>query len=330
VSSLRTIGAVTLRPHERSSIVADLPPAAAIAVQVVGADGRPSAALGCAAFAARRKVTVTKVAMLGADDWSLGHFVHVHPGLELIGSPDQSDIVIANGEAAPAGKPALVINPRQLPAGWSPGETFANVQLSDCDIVADDPLMAHVNFSSVAVRRLATWKSDGEPADKVLASYKGQPIILRAPPDAQGPARVYVTFDIGKSNTFLSMSPSFVVLLANAVAYLSPRGTLRTLYEFQSPQSSAVGASRRPMEGLSASVSATGPLPWPGIYRDQSGQLDAVTVTALSVGDASPNTDVSQLPLPPPQPAQQALELWQALAMAAMAFWLAGWTLRIK
>jgi hypothetical protein len=101
-------------------------------------------------------------------------------------------------------------------------------------------------------------------------------------------------------------------------------------------------------------------LPWPGLYKDPSGQWHAVTLAGLAspatgaplaanpatspagvpetppaiAPPAVPAQDylatVAALPLPPPKSSAYGKELWPVLALAAMLMWLAGWTLRLR
>jgi hypothetical protein len=255
---------------------------------------------------------------------------------------------------------------------WEPAdqdllELFAAshaVALRDADVLTGHPLLEHVDLSGVAIRRLVPWRADGTPPHERLVSLGGDAIILVEKPAPTGtapagPARVYVAFDLAAENTNFGMTESFVFFLANALDYLAPQARAASVYEYVAPLQADFGPSRAPARpgsprsGSSEDRSRTGtvprwepvaiwappggadadaPLPWPGLYRDPSGQLHAVNLLALDSAqpDTEPRQRVAALSLPAPVPLAAGVELWPALALAAAALWLAGWTLRTR
>ncbi|MFB3894100.1 MAG: BatA domain-containing protein [Phycisphaerae bacterium] len=308
--------------------------AAGLVIQLA-ADGKPLEGIGASAYLVRREIRRTRVAITGPDEPAVRRFIEVHPGMELVGAVEDADIVIANVVDPPADKPALVINPAHLPPGWTADREYGNVVLTVGDVAVDQPIMRGVDLSGVAIRRLAPWKPVESPPEKPLASYAGGAIILLQEagggPPGKSPARIFVAFDIGVGNTFFSMSPGFVVFLANAVNYLAPNTRMRTEYESLTPLAAAAGRDWKAVVGP-AHDSGPGGLAWPGIYRDSAGALHAVSLTGLRGESAKvdPETAVAKLELPPPQCGPTQAEFWPFLVVLAAGLWMAGWALRAR
>jgi hypothetical protein len=297
-----------------------------------------------------------KVAIIGRDEPLLRRFIQADRSLELVGSAGEADFVFANRAEPPPDKPALVIDPPGDPPGWQRGPLRRAVTLADANVAADDPLLARVNLSSVAVRLVRPWTRLDASALVPLVSIDGGAVILAGPLRAGAgpgqPARIYVAFELSGDNTNLGVSEAFVVLLANAVGLLAPPGRAATAYEYippiQAPRLAgwkriSQSADTLPAQAISKTYAA-GPLPEPGVYLDQAGRVRAISLVGLRAGPtstaapkpaSSPAPDdglraVAAAPLPQPQVVGTQIELWPMLAAAALALWLAGWALRMR
>ena len=312
-----------------------------------------------AAQVARVGASRRKVAIIGRDEPLLRRFIQADRTLELVGSVGDADFVLANLAEPPPDKPALVIDPPIDPPGWQRGPLRRAVTLADANVAADDPLLARVNLSSVAVRRVRPWTRLDGSAFGPLVSIDGGAVILASPLRAggSGPARIYIAFELSGDNTNLGVSEAFVVLLANAVGLLAPPGRAVAAYEYvtpiQAPRSGgwkgiSQSADRLP-EQANAKAYAAGPpwpagLPAPGVYLDQAGRVRAISLVGLRAAPQSaaapkPGSEpapadglqaVVSAPLPLPQVVGTQIELWPLLAAAALALWLAGWAVRMR
>jgi len=331
--------AVTIPRGGRIQKLDEAPSAPAVAVRLVSG-GRSVAGPGGEAFLVRREAVVRKVAMIGPDEPLLRRFVRVDPTLELVAEAKEADIVLANGEAPPAGTAALVINPLSAPPGWRAGQELSSVLLGRADVAADHPVMRGVDLAGVHVRRLTPWAPGEIVSQKRLTWYKGQAIILCDQPtgasgDEGPPRRVYVAFELNTENTNFSMRDSFVVFLANVVRFLSPPGRARAEYLYQTP--AAVGprkaAKWRPVNQTAGKTAAKGegPLFAPGLYEDPSGRFHAVSLVGVRPSRAGrpDGPQASSVKLPSPEPTGVDVELWPVLAAGAGLCWLAGWSLRL-
>jgi hypothetical protein len=319
---------VTLTPGERKDVVRTIPAAKAVAVDVA-AGGEAGEA-----FLARRPASARTVALLGPDEPLLRRFVAAAAGLEFVASAADADVVIANGVAPPPGKAALVIDPPTPPAGWRRGKLRQAIVLDGADVAVDDPVMQYVDTAGIAVRRVALWVPAETAGQKRLVTLDGEGLILRnepaASPDRQPPPRrVYVAFAINSDNTNLSMTEAFVIFLANAVDWLVP-GKGETTWTSETPLQAGPQPGWECLTGPRNIGSAD--LREPGIYRARDGQLHAVTLTGLRAARAStpPLDAVAAMSLPDPVSSGRAVDLWSALAVAAIGFWLIGWAMRVK
>ena len=322
---------VTLTPGERKDIARTMSPATAIIVDVAaGGEAR----FRNVAFLAGRPASTRTVALLGPDEPLLRRFVSAAAGLELVADAADADVVIANRVAPPANKPTLVIDPPTPPAGWRRGKARQAVVLDGADVAADDPIMRHVDTSGIAVRRVAPWVPAESAGQKRLVTLDGEGLILRnepaESPDRQPPPRrVTVAFAIDSDSTNLSMTETFVIFLANAVDWLAP-GKAEQAYTFEAPLQTGPQPGWKRLVGRDDF--AQGDLPGPGLYQDRDGRLHAVSLTGLRTARASvpPLDVVAGLSLPDPASTGQAVDVWPALAVAAMGFWLTGWAMRVK
>ena len=312
----------------------------ALRVTVISAEG----AILDAAHLARVSAVRRKVALVGRDEPLLRRFIRADHTLELVGSPNRADLVLANLAEPPPDKPALVIDPPRDPPGWQRGQRRRAVTLADANIAADEPLLRGVGLSGVAVRRLRPWVPLGASAMQPLVSVEGGAVVLASEPRVAtagggGPARIYVAFELSGDNTNLGTSEAFVVFLANAVRRLAPGGKAETTYECVSPSQAPRSAAWKPVTGSAPPPAGAveaytdGPLPAPGVYVDQAQRLRAVSLVGLR-GEptvaGSPASAVASAPLPEPQAVGEQFELWPLLALAAMALWLVGWALRMR
>jgi hypothetical protein len=332
---------VAIPESGRKSVVRRIPPAAAIAVTVGLQPPSPLAA----AYLARSAGARRKVALVGTDEPLLRRFIQADESLVLVASPREADLVIANAAPAPAGKPALVIDPPTDPPGWQRGAVLRDVGLAGAAVAADDPVMRRVRLESAAVRLVRPWvRVDKAATQVVLASLRDEAILLRDAPaggGADASRTVYVAMALSTDNTNLSMSDAFVVLLANAVRWLAPAGqgpaagAGEARYESLRPHQAPRDAGWVRLAGEVPDVLGPGvqPLLWPGVFRDPAGTLAAVSLRNLG-GTSRPGREsalaAADAPLPAPRPLGREWELWPALAVLAMGLWLAGWAFRVK
>ncbi len=291
-----------------------------------------------AAFVVRRRSVVVKVAIIGRSDPHVRRFVRVSPALRLVDDPDKADVVIAIGKNPPAGAAALVIDPPTPPEGWAKGEILDNFTLRDADVLSDHPVLAHVDLSAVAVRRAGGWRPVGAPTQKRLVSIGQNALVLAR----QSPPRVWLAFDTAVENTNFAITESFVFFIANVFNYFAdhtdPHG-LRgaggdVTYESVTPLSAGSVREWKPVKTGEYAPSApgdSGPLPWPGFYRDGSGELVAVSLTGLESArpDADPLKRIAEIDLPAPQSMSEGVELWGIFALIAALLWISGWAVRL-
>jgi hypothetical protein len=313
-----------------------------------------------AAQVARVGASRRKVVIVGRDEPLLRRFIQADRSLELVGSAGEADFVFANLAEPPPDKPAMVIDPPGDPPGWQRGPLRRAVTLADANVAADDPLLARVNLSSVAVRRVRPWTRMNGSALGPLVSIDGGAVILASPLRAGGsgpagpggPARIYVAFELSGDNTNLGVSEALVVLLANAAGLLAPPGRTAAAYEYvapiQAPRSAGWKRMSQPADRLPeqaiAKTYAAGPLPAPGVYLDQAGRVRAISLVGLRAAPqsgaaprpasppapAEPLQAVAAAPLPQPRVVGTQIELWPLLAAMALALWLAGWAVRMR
>lgn len=320
-------GPLTITPGRPTPLVKDLPSRAALALEIQDQQGP------FAAFLARRKAGIQKVAMIGPDQPAIRKYVGIDPSLQLVASTDQADLVIANQIAPPRGKPALVINPPQAPQGWRQGPQQGPLVLNAIDVAADDPVMRKVRLGQVAVRRVHPWIPGGDVNQNVLAARQGDALILRTPGDqatATAPRQIFVAFDLDAQNTNFAMTDSFVIFLSNATQWLGRSQAAPQAFDSLTPLQAGHAADWKPL--TPAAAKHTGPLPWPGLYTDPAGDLHAVSLPAANArwtkAAQSPDQAVAALSLPPQRPLSKSTALWPALLAAAMLLWISGWALR--
>ncbi len=307
---------------------------------------------------ARVGAAVRKVAIVGRDEPLLRRFIQADRSLEIVASAGEANFVLANLAEPPPDKPALVIDPPSDPPGWQRGPLRRAVTLADANVAADDPLLAGVNLSAVAVRLVRPWTRLDGSAFGPLVSIDGGAVVLASPWRAgggggaglDGPARIYVAFELSGDNTNLGVSEAFVVLLANAASLLAPLGKAVAAYECVAPIQAPLAAGWKrispPTDRLpeQAKAYAAGPLAAPGVYLDQAGRVRAVSLVGLRGSPITPATSkpgsepapadplqaVASAPLPQPRVVGMQIELWPLLAAAALALWLAGWAMRMR
>jgi hypothetical protein len=348
-----------LEAGERGMAFADVPAFRYLLAEVDGGEGSAASR----AFLARRDEARAKVAIVGEDDPLVRRFIRVNPELAPAAGPEEADVLVCIGQdpvpAAPgprapgANKPALVIHPPSPPAGAAAGGAMANVVLREEEAAeAGDPLMHDVDLRAVAIRRVTPWRlgdkgiAPGSPAGglKPLCAIRGEAIIARTAPELGGepgePRRVYIAFALDTQNTNFAATESFVVFLANAFRWLSPRQVGEARYEFLPPSRAARRDDWKPISagGAEGPAGAAGPdwakgpcLP-PGVYLDANGDCHAVSMVGLRPAPAAEDHlhAAADAPLPDPQPAETSLYLGPWLAMAAVALWLAGWGVRTR
>ena len=315
------------------TLIEEIPQPPALAVQLV-ADGKPIASPGAAACLARRTVKPLKVALVGDDHPMLRRFVRIHPAMQLVARPQDAQLVLANRASAPAGVAALVFNPPQEPPGFRRDKPAGPVLLRDLLVDSQDAVMKDVDLSAVAIHRLAVWVGGDESFDAltVLARLGDDAVIVRTPDDGPGPRRIYVAFDLAQRNTNFSLTPSFVVFLANSVNWLGGQVQAAGLVRYESlpPLEFAATAGTTPL--WTAWPPDAAPQPASGIYAGRDRTLHAVSLTGLRKLPAKddPLPKVAALPLPAPRLTHGQLPLWPYLLAAAGGLWLAGWAIRLR
>jgi len=169
----------------------------------------------------------------------------------------------------------------------------------------------------------------------VLVSDGSEAFILRNEPGELAPARaprVYVAFELSADNTDLAMSETLVVFLANVVRWLAPPGRAEATYDYLPPRRAPRDARWRRLAGGGGRGAGLGPLPWPGVFRDDGGALRAVSLVGLGAGRPKqpPADAVAAAPLPAAELIGHVVELWPLLVAAAVTLWLAGWAMRLR
>jgi len=317
---------VAVAPGERREVVEVIDDAPALGASVIDEAGSPASD---DVFLARRKAAVRKVCLLGRDEPLLRRFVARHAGLAAVGDAGQADLLIANGVDPPADKPALVVDPPSSPPGWRRGGKLEAIVLDKLN-VAPDPIMAYVDLSGVAVRRVQPWVPIAASWSESLAHDGRGAFIVKPAAAAGGVRRVCVAFDLAETNTNLGTEPpKLVIFLANVVEYLSPGVGGGVSFVSQAPIRAAANPDWKPVAGAQV---GRGPLPWPGIYRDSAGEMHAVSLTGLRAAQPqqSPAAAVAKLPLPQPLYDRRGVPLWPILAAVAAVLWLLGWAARVR
>ncbi len=322
---------VEVQPGARFELVRELPAVAALGLSVDVDAPSPLATAFLARTSARRRA----VAIVGSDEPVLRRFIQADETLVQVAEARDADLVFANRAAPPAGKPALVIDPPTDPPGWRRGETRRAVVLAGADVAADDPVMRRVDLAATAVWRVRPWMRTGSTPLKVLVSDGSEAFILRNEPGELAPARaprVYVAFELSADNTDLAMSETLVVFLANAVRWLAPPGRAEATYDYLPPRRAPRDARWRRLAGGGGRGAGLGPLPWPGVFRDDGGALRAVSLVGLGAGRPKqpPADAVAAAPLPAAELIGHVVELWPLLVAAAVTLWLAGWAMRLR
>jgi len=316
------------------SLAARVPPSPAIRVTVAAG---PDAPAWDTAWLVRRQRPKAKVAMIGTDEPLLRRFVRVSPGLTLVAAPGEADLVITNGLAAPAGKPALILDPEgpvDSPPGWWRSRDGLTVVWPS---VAEpgDPVMRDVSLRGLAIRYVRPWERGPQASGKALAQVDKKALIVRTDPAADavapGPRQIYVAFDLSVENARFDRREVLPIFLAQAVEWLLGDARPVVQYESVTPAQTGRGMSRwggwKPADGRPAGPDV---LPAPGLYADEGGSLHAVTLTGLRAQTPAvpPEKVLAGVRLPAPRPAQRERPLWPWLCAAAMALWIAGWALR--
>jgi hypothetical protein len=309
-----------LKPGGRALLISQLPlKCNYCTVAVAGIEGP-----GTKAQVVCRSGSAANVAIIGRSDPLMRRFVEKNPSLRLVDDPSTADAVVAIGEAAPADVPAVVIDPPSSPQGWSDGDVLENVALRDAGVLADDPVLRYVDFSGVAVRRATTWRAVDMPEQQRLVSLGDDALILAG----ANPLRIYVAFDTAVENTNFAMTESFAIFMTNVFKYLSPRSRAEVSWESVSPMQAG---NRADWESLTSGSPAESP-PQPGLYRDESVVIHAVSLVGLRSAkpDADPIVKISAVSLPDPQPMTQGVDLWPILVILAAGLWIAGWSARMR
>jgi len=313
-----------LAPGGRQALIATLPGGGEFYSATIAGSSGP----GAQGFLARRRSVVARVAMTGRDDPLLRRFIRVHPAAEFAPDAKDADAVIAVGVAAPVDKPALVIDPPTPPPACRPGPQLQAIWLRDADLLADHPLLAHVDLTDVAVRRAAGWQPPAAADTRPLLAVRGNALILAG----QNPPRVYLAFDLASENTNWAITDSFVIFMANVIGYLAPAVKARTTYSFLPPMRAPYRPDWALVAGPAAAGPSPGPLLHPALYRDPAGSLHAVSLPGLRSAPApqDPEQRLRDLALPPPQATSDTLALWPPLAVLASLLWLTGWSVRLR
>jgi hypothetical protein len=289
----------------------------------------------------RAAAPVKNVAILGQDRPMLRRYLDADPAYQLWADPAAADVIIACQQTqlrALANKPTLWIEPPTPPAGWLAGRRRENILLEAASLAADDPILRGVNLAGIAIRRSSSWSPGALALGKALVLFDDEAIVWRNEPAAtpgasRPPRRIAMAFSLAETNTNLAVSEPFVILLANALRWLSPTEAAAA--------DSVRYTSIRPTEAVGwqgwtllqggpvdeGKAPAANTLPWPGLYRDRAGEMQAVNVMDLCEGAASqpPAKAVADGPLPEPIVRGVTVTIWPWLAGACLLCWLAGW-----
>ncbi len=127
------------------------------------------------------------------------------------------------------------------------------------------------------------------------------------------------------------MTPDFVVFLANVTRYLVPDRQGEETYTWQTPLQAGRHVDWTRVAGAPPPDGADTSLPWPGLYKDSTGELHAINLLGLAAAQPKlpPDQALAAAPLPEPQEFSSTLALWPFLVCSAMVLWLLGWTLRL-
>lgn len=315
---------LVLAPLESVDVLLAVPASKSLVATVYSDQG---ASVVSEAYLASQRAAPRKVALLGRDHPMLRRFVAADPLLELTADADDADLVIANGTEAPAGAPALVVNP-----SFSDDDR-KDVGLGGADIAADDPVMKGVDLAGVAVRALSVPVVSAARRSHPLVAVDGQTIIWRSADSVlggQGDRRVVVDFDLAADNTNWTLTESFVIFMANAIRWLLPPGP-QGGYEALTPIEAGNLAGWEMLVGQ-LRADGSGRLAWPGLYEGPDGRVVAVSVTGLTGGGSgeSAREQVATVSLPEPSYEDVGRQLWPIAALLAMVCWLAGWGLQAR
>jgi hypothetical protein len=292
---------------------------------------------GLTTYLARLPGQELRVAVLGRASEALQRYVQTDILLRPTARQEEAELVIAVGVEPPADKPALVLEPSSPPPGWQRSEPLQNVALARSDADADSPLLQDVDLGGMAIRRAQPWRATAgdvlSPRERSRAalSVDGRALVVHRPRDGERPRRVYLAFDVSQINTNIDQSEGFLVLLANAVRWLGGDVQPTDDYSYVRPVE-AVGWQDWQGVTISAATGDAGPLPWPGIYRDRTGRLQALSIPGVQAVQqlSDPLEMVAAMELPSPVAAQTAAEYWPWLGAAAGALWILGWWVRIQ
>ena len=326
---------VTVPPQATLDVVRTAGPGEWVAVMVAQGDWPGDLVR---AYLVHRPVVRRAVAMVGRDDPMVRRFIRFDPLLHLVSDVERADLVIAIGAEAPVGKPVMRLGP---PAGSSEGTTEyrENVSLARASAAVDDDVMAGVDLSDVAIRRLPLRPSAVGRAGKRLVTVDGQAVIARSKPTLlSGPSDrvINVAFDISPANTNWTLTESFVIFMTNAVRWLAPAGESDDHYGYLT----SLEAGPRSNEAYRIAPSellidwADGFLS-PGTFQVTEGEskrLMAVSLVGLRGGrPARPVAEqIAAVRLPAPAYADVGRECWPMAVIAAGLFWLAGWRLSVR
>lgn len=326
---------VTVPPGERAAATQTL--AAAGEVVLVALTGLADEVPMDFACLVRRSATTRKVAMVGEDNPLVRRYIASDESLVLVGDVAEADIVIASGMAASGGKPALIFGAAAVRPFRDDVTMLQHALLGDAHVAADHPVMAGVDLTGVAVRRLPTWRGAGPSLwAKVLAGVDGGAFIVVDEADRRGQAigrGMYVLPDISPSNTNWTTLESFVIFMANAVRWLAMDDDAATgTYACRAPIDAGRPVDWRPIGVARRGDSGdTGPLLPPGVYADADGTPHALSLVGLRA--SSPAVPVEQAvdaaQLGEAVSEGFSLEIWPILAALGAALWLVGWTLRV-
>lgn len=297
------------------ALVVRAPKADAYAARLGGVEG-----LATKAWLATNRATTARVALVGEAQPDLRRALAAGANLDIVGDQAEADVVVSYQAPLPAGASGIAIDSPEAPAGFTAGGELPNVRLGEASLAGDHPLLDGVDLRRVAVRRLDTWRSRQAGAAEILGQIDGHAFLVASSPRA-GPRRVHLSLDLSGTNTNLTRTAGFVVLLANALEWLAP-GAMRDALVARAPHQIVHGPGWTRIDG--SDMAGT------GLWRGAGSELRAVTWPRLDWGPVTEQAteQVEALELPRPRNREAVRAFWPWLLGGALVCWLSGWWLK--
>jgi hypothetical protein len=297
-----------------------------------GSPGKHPQSFACAMV--ERPARPIRVVTRGEPSAVLVRYLAAEQAVVVVDEPGDADMEICCGAGPSGDLPCLLIDPPKAATGWRAGSQVKNISLGDASLAGDDPLLEGTAAGTMAVRRARPWAPGNRAGGVMVIGQSGRAVIWRSAADRQ-PRQVALNFALSAENTNIQDAPAWVVLLGNAVRWLSPATARPARYEWTTP-AEAVGWrdwTRKNTWPHATQVPAAGPLAWPGMYVDRQGDWHAVN-PPLGIRSAEPavppGESIASIQLPAPAPVETAWEAWPALALLAGLCWCVGWAVTLQ